>query len=448
MRQRAATGFNETQSEMVLERFTSDAPQAIRLRASASPRWVFLSPSLALVSHGLADYTPRAVTRLIVFADDWGRHQSSCQHLTRVLLERYPVTWVNTIGMRRPRLSRGDAGKIAQRLRHWTGLRPPANGGALPRNLTVLTPLMWPGFRHAWERALNRALIAGALQRALADRRPPNAERRVLLTTSPIAAALLDRLRVDAVVYYCVDDFAAWPGLDGGILHDLERRLVQRADRIVAASSVLRDGLAASGREVSLLTHGVDVAHWRRSDGSPHAALAWMQTLRRPIAVFWGLIDRRLDTGWLAALQDPRLGPGGSLVLAGPLQAPDRRIAALDGVVMPGGLAYDVLPQLAEHADVLIMPYADSPLTRAMQPLKLMEYLATRKPVVTSDLPATRAWADACDVADSAETFARTAARRAREGAPDAQLRARQRVVHESWERKARELEALLDGCL
>jgi glycosyltransferase involved in cell wall biosynthesis len=228
-------------------------------------------------------------------------------------------------------------------------------------------------------------------------------------------------------------------------MHELERRLVQRADRIVAASNALRDALAATGQEVALLTHGVDVAHWRRTD---HPAPPWMQKLRRPIAVFWGLIDRRLDARWLGALQDPRLGTGGSLVLAGPLQAPDRMIAALDGVVLPGPLAYDALPQLAELADVLIMPYADSPLTRTMQPLKLKEYLATRKPVVTSDLPATRAWADACDVVGSAETFARTAARRVRDGVPDEQLRARQRVSDESWERKARELEALLDGCL
>jgi glycosyltransferase involved in cell wall biosynthesis len=382
---------------------------------------------------------------LIIFADDWGRHPSSCQHLTRALLERYPVTWVNTIGMRRPGLSRRDTGKIAQRLRDWTALGRPANGAELPANLTVLTPLMWPGFRHAWERALNRVLVG----RALAAQRAAPAERRVVMTTAPITAALLARLRADALVYYCVDDFASWPGLDGRVMRELERQLVQRADRLVAASSVLRDTLAATGREVGLLTHGVDVAHWRRSDEPSRATPPpWLQRLRRPIAVFWGLVDRRLDAGWLRALQDPRLGGGGSLVLAGPVEAPDPQIAALDGVTLPGPLAYDALPQLAALADVLVMPYADSPLSRAMQPLKLKEYLATRKPVIASALPATRAWSDACDVVDSAEAFARAAAQRARNGTPDAQLRARQRVLHESWEHKARELETLLDGCL
>ena len=37
-------------------------------------------------------------------------------------------------------------------------------------------------------------------------------------------------------------------------------------------------------------------------------------------------------------------------------------------------------PALAREAAVLIMPYADLPVTRAMQPLKLKEYLATDRP--------------------------------------------------------------------
>jgi hypothetical protein len=82
-----------------------------------------------------------------------------------------------------------------------------------------------------------------------------------------------------------------------------------------------------------------------------------------------------------------------------------------------------------------------------MQPLS-SRVSGHAQPVVTSDLWR-RAWADACDVVDSAETFARaTPARRVRDGVPEEQLRARQRVSDESWERKARELEALLDGCL
>ena len=67
------------------------------------------------------------------------------------------------------------------------------------------------------------------------------------------------------------------------------------------------------------------------------------------------------------------------------------------------------------------MPYADLPVTRAMQPLKLKEYLATGRPVVVRDLPATRAWADCLDLADTPEAFCRGRAAAAGDGLPEGQ---------------------------
>ena len=392
------------------------------------------------------------MARLIVLSDDWGRHPSSCQHLVRRLRERHPTLWVNTIGMRWPRLSRSDMAKVALQLRRW--LSEAANGATIPLpNVTVLTPPMWPGFRRPWQQRLNGALLGRAVRRALAGstlggRSGPC----VVLTTTPTAAALLDRLPADAWIYYRVDDFAAWPGLDGSLMRALEQRLLARADRIVAASRVLQAAVAATGRRATLLTHGVDVAHWGGLVGDATGVARpptpdWAHALRRPIAAFWGLIDRRLDVAWLRALTDAQSGTHGSLLLVGPTQAHDRSIAALDGVCLPGPLSYDELPGVAALADVLVMPYADTPATRAMQPLKLKEYLATDRPVVVSNLPATREWADAADVVDSAESFARTVAQRARSGVPDVQRRARQRLRDESWDAKARTLEAILLEC-
>ena len=54
--------------------------------------------------------------RLVVFSDDWGRHPSSCQHLIAELLPRYRVDWINTIGTRRPTLSRHDLARAMDHL--------------------------------------------------------------------------------------------------------------------------------------------------------------------------------------------------------------------------------------------------------------------------------------------------------------------------------------------
>ena len=53
---------------------------------------------------------------LVVFAEDWGRHPSATQHLVRRLAATSPVLWINSIGMRRPRLTMRDARRAAGKL--------------------------------------------------------------------------------------------------------------------------------------------------------------------------------------------------------------------------------------------------------------------------------------------------------------------------------------------
>src|SRR5206468_2535167 len=123
------------------------------------------SPDLALnrLSHPRQRMNRLETTPLLVFADDWGRHPSSCQHLIRHLLDRRAVDWVNTIGTRRPRLDlatlRRAVGKV------WDWLRPRRAASALPDNLRVHSPRMWPSFASGLARGLNRRLLRRQLGR-------------------------------------------------------------------------------------------------------------------------------------------------------------------------------------------------------------------------------------------------------------------------------------------
>jgi glycosyltransferase involved in cell wall biosynthesis len=295
---------------------------------------------------------------------------------------------------------------------------------------------MWPSFGSALSRGLNRRLLRrqlGALVRAMPE--PP-----VAVTAIPLVADILDDLPVRRWVYYCVDDFSVWPGLDGRTLLDMERRLVPRADVLIAVSEVLQRRLADGGRSAELLTHGVDLSFW--AGGGP--APACLDGLERPLVVFWGLIDRRLDLAALRALTASLRR--GNVVLAGPQDDPDPRLARLPRLVRVGTLPFWHLPGLARAAAVLVMPYADLPVTRAMQPLKLKEYLATGRPVVAADLPANREWADCLDLAWSPDNFARLVLDRIESGLPHEQGQARVRLRTEGWEEKARHFERLIAG--
>src|SRR5262249_48155141 len=131
----------------------------------------------------------------------------------------------------------------------------------------------------------------------------------------------------------------------------------------------------------------------------------------------------------------------GTIVLVGPEADPDPALFQANRVVRLPALPFEQLPQLGHEADVLIMPYADLPVTRAIQPLKLKEYLATGQPTVVRDLPANHAWADCLDLARTPEEFSEAVRRRLETGLPEEQRQARARLGEESWPEKARAFE-------
>ena len=287
---------------------------------------------------------------------------------------------------------------------------------------------MWPWLTRKIDRRINRELLLRQLGPVV--RNMPALP--VAITALPVVADLMGSLPVRRWVYYCVDDFGQWPGLDRKTMARLEKVVVEKADTIVAVSENLRARLKSMGRDSELLTHGVDTQVWA-SHGDP---LPEITGLERPLVVFWGVVDRRMDTTWVRQLSaDLTMG---TIVLAGPSNEPDPALRSLPRVRMTGPLAFGQLPTLAREAAVLVMPYADQPVTRAMQPLKLKEYLATGRPAVARNLPANLEWADSLDLTDSAAEFSRLVRRRLETGPDPAQSLARTRLTEEGWAMKAR----------
>ena len=223
----------------------------------------------------------------------------------------------------------------------------------------------------------------------------------------------------------------------------MEGPLIERADVLIAASAALQDKLAGLDRSAHLLTHGVDIDLWTDHD-QESAPLPTLDGIPRPLVVFWGLVDRRLDIAILERLCADLTE--GTVVLVGPESDPDPRLYRIPKLVRRPAMLYTELPRLAHEARVLVMPYADLPVTRMIQPLKLAEYLATGKPVVARDLPANRPWADALDLADTPAAFSEAVRSRLATGLVESQWMARARLREESWDAKTEAFERWVFG--
>ena len=117
------------------------------------------------------------------------------------------------------------------------------------------------------------------------------------------------------------------------------------------------------------------------------------------------------------------------------LLAAGRLAAGFGNVTLLGRKPYDEVARLHGGMSVLIMPWNKSDWIKACNPIKLKEYLAVGRPVVTTDFPALAPWRDLVRVGDDAAAFS-AAISAAIEQPYDARP-ARMRVATEGWDAKA-----------
>lgn len=369
---------------------------------------------------------------LIVFGEDFGAHPSSTQHLVRHLAEDRRVVWVNSIGLRRPRLSARDLGRAARKAAAALGPRRAAPAARAP--FPVVQPLALPMAEGATARRLNQALIGRKVRGAARD---AGLGRRVVWASLPSAVHALGALGEEAVVYYCGDDFGALAGVDHDRALAMEAELAARADLILAASPALAARFPA--RKTRLLPHGVDPGLFGAPAPRPQDLPAG------PVAGFYGALAPWIDLELVAATA--RLLPQWRFVMIGPTQADVASLARLPNVTLTGSRPHAALPGYAQHWTAGIIPFRDTPQIRACNPLKLREYLAAGRPVVATPFPALAPYA--AEVATATDPAAFAAALEAtRQEAPDRAADRRALVAGESWAARAAAARGWIDGLL
>ena len=205
-----------------------------------------------------------------------------------------------------------------------------------------------------------------------------------VVTFNPFVAAFCPLRWASSVTYYAQDDCAAYPPTAPWwpAYRQAYSVLRERGTRIVCVSEELAARVTAGGPAV-VIPNGLNAEEWRQAPPVPAA----FSGLARPIVTYAGTIDSRLDTGLVARVaDDPAVG---SVALIGPCEDSvlRRKLTSIPKVRLCGSMARRDLAGALMASDACIIPHVASPLTRAMSPLKLYEYLAAGQPVATTDLP-------------------------------------------------------------
>jgi glycosyltransferase involved in cell wall biosynthesis len=288
--------------------------------------------------------------------------------------------------------------------RAWRWLRGPRQ---VAPNLWVFTlPIVLPFFQMSG--LINRANNLFLLPVLRAQARRLGFERPVLWTYTPHSADFVGHLGERAAVYECVDDFTSSRGLiDPEVIGRLERRLIEAVDLLIVTAPALLESKRAGAQRAILVPNGVEAEHFARAADPALMVAEKLAGLKPPVVGYLGTLNYWIDTHLLGRLA--REHPDWTLVLVGPhdLLADLSPLEGLPNVVRTGRVPYADLPGYVKVFDVCLNPYVLDGVAEHCSPLKLYEYLASGKPVVSVDMPEARQFAGLVHIARDSDEFVR-----------------------------------------
>lgn len=187
----------------------------------------------------------------------------------------------------------------------------------------------------------------------------------------------------------------------------VQRRLLKRADTVTVASSVLADQI---DRQVMLLPNGADLLELDQVASDEWQTRSQERSDRRPLVGFVGALEYWVNLSLIVDVAS-LLQECDFLIVGG-----GRRLGELEKLVerkgirnirLTGPKAYQQAMREVARMDVCLLPFEQSPVSDGSCPLKLFEYAALRRPVVsTTTTEVRRLGMDWVQFGDTADQFA------------------------------------------
>jgi glycosyltransferase involved in cell wall biosynthesis len=370
---------------------------------------------------------------IICFSNDWDSDPLSKKHIMLRLAKRNRVLWINSIGNRKPTVSVRDFKRVLTKLKDFT-----RGQKRVDTQIHVYSPIAVPFHSSAAARWINRKTLQWSVRRIC---RRLGFQSPITWTFEPASGEVAGSLGEHALVYHCVDEFSEFTGTDKNAILEMERRLIEKSDCVIVSSDRLFARKHEYNRNTFLVTHGVDVAHFRRACDPDSAVPPEMAAFARPVIGFFGLIADWVDLELIRYLAVSR--PKWNFVLIGKTATSVQVLEGLDNIHLLGQKPYQELPLYAKGFDVAILPFAINELTLAANPLKLREYLAAGLPLVSSAIPEAEKLGNALRIGRNRTDFLNQIQKILDSGIVGPQLSISTQMDCESWDEKVEQLSGI-----
>lgn len=364
--------------------------------------------------------------------EDWWYHNQA--HIDMQLMRRFArigtALYVNSIVMQKPKI--GDGKKFTEILVRKTksilkGLKKSSFG------FWVYSPFSLPVHHISWARPFNEALLRCQIQRIM---RKLCMRAPVVWVACPSACDTAIEMRKGKLVYQRTDRFEEYPNVDRETILKYDRKLKASADMTVYVNRSFYDEEAYQCKNAFFLDHGVDYEMFASADNSRDVP-AEMANIKKPIVGYFGLVaENKFDVEFINKVIE--LLPEFSFVFVGDISQECRGMFKKDNIQIFARQPYERIPHYGKCFDVAVLPLRINRWTEVANPIKLKEYLALGKPVVsTPSFTELQGYLDVVYEAKTPEDFAECIKKACSEDNPELVKKRRQKVAQASWDSKA-----------
>ncbi|MCC6412866.1 MAG: glycosyltransferase [Saprospiraceae bacterium] len=247
-------------------------------------------------------------------------------------------------------------------------------------------------------------------------------------------------------IYHCIDDITQDPytARHGA---GLERKAMAEADLTLVTSSNLFRLHEPHAKRIHTFFNAADVTLFARALNERFDRPTELAGRTGPVIGFIGNLDAlRID---FPLIKKTALAyPHATVLLVGPVNSPELSALGIDrlpNVVLAGSKPLQALPQFLQHMDCVLIPFLCNTLTNSIYPLKINEYLAAGKSVVsTAFSDDIRGFSDCIYLAASHEQFTRQVGEALQNNASAVCLSRSERARQNTWEVRIEQLYDLI----
>lgn len=357
---------------------------------------------------------------------------------TRLASRGYRVLYIESLGLRKPTRHSKDIIRIFKRLRKgFQGLQQVQN------NIWLYSPLVIPFHEHQRIRLLNRKILIKQVLRYI---QRLEFHHPIFWTYNPLTVDLIGIFQESLVIYHCVDDLTASPGMPVNAIESSERELVQRSDLIFTTNIKLQQTRSQWNPDNTYYFPNVaDFEHFSKAL-QPGKVPDDLARIPHPRIGFIGAIsDYKVDFDLISYIAT--LKKEWQWIMIGQIGEgqPETKIDLLkkSNIHFLGPKSYHSLPDYLRGIDIAVLPNRINDYTSSMFPMKFFEYLSAGKPIVATNLPAIRDYSDVCFIAQNADDFIKCIDRILHGEKPDIMQCLKVAQEH-TWEKRLDQMEFLI----